>query len=53
MNYEVEERIVKHNNDFWVIVKVSDSGMATIWKNGDVAVVPESTLEYVKEIPKD
>jgi len=44
---ENEKPLVKYDGKWWVLYSVKD-GMATIWTNGQPALVPEELLQYEK-----
>ena len=45
-----DKTIVKYDNKYWVLEGVSDKNdMATIWRNGQPALIPVSMLEKVGE----
>ncbi|WP_158512795.1 hypothetical protein [Priestia filamentosa] len=46
MNKE-EKEIVKYDDKWWMLEKVSDNNMATIWRNGQSAIV--SITEVVRK----
>lgn len=47
MTKEAEKEIVKYANKWWMLDKVSENNMATIWRNGQPALVPVGMLEKV------
>lgn len=42
-----DKPIVKYNNQYWVVEKITKD-MAEIWRNGQVALMPVSQLEFIK-----
>ncbi len=40
-----EKEIVKYDDKYWVLEKISESDMATIWRDGQPAIVPVIQLE--------
>ncbi|MFS0905733.1 hypothetical protein AB3N02_22055 [Priestia aryabhattai] len=45
-----DKTIVKYDDKYWVLEGVSDSNnMATIWRNGQPALIPVGLLEKVEE----
>lgn len=45
MNKEAEKEIVKFANKWWMLDRVSENNMATIWRDGMPAIVPVDKLE--------
>lgn len=48
VNQKTEKPLVKYDGKWWMLDAVSESGMASIWRNGQPALVPEKVLEYYK-----
>jgi len=49
MTNENEKDIVKYDEKWWLLESVSEKGMATLYRNGQPALVPESEIEYDKK----
>lgn len=48
----MDKPIVEYEGTYWVLEKVSESGMATIWRNGQPAIVPSNMLKSTEENKK-
>lgn len=48
MTNENEKDVVKYDGKWWLLESVSEKGMATLYRNGQPALVPESEIEYDK-----
>lgn len=46
---EKEKPVVKYDEKWWLLESVSEKGMATLYRNGQPALVPESEIEYDKK----
>lgn len=52
-NKEEEKDVVKYDGRWWLLESVSEKGMATLYRNGQPALVPESDIEYDKKRTKE
>jgi len=42
-----DQPLVKYDNKFWVLIKLTDSGMAKIWRDGKVAIIPQKEIKLM------